>query len=125
MILYVVVFEDKTIYKGGDYFETKWKDIPNKKIARIIYSLPDGNALTLHNYDKYYHYIEATNDMNGSNAGQVKLQHACIMGKKGNKVTCYTVVLCNIGSYRPGDIYRREYGINDYVIKALNEKGWK
>ncbi len=128
MILYVVVFTDKTSFKGGDFYNTKWNEIPAKKIDRIIYSLPDGNAITLHGYEKYYHFIEATNDLNGQNAGHVCLQHACIMGKKGNKVTVYTIILRKHDieeTYKYGDIIRREYDIKDSRIQALNKKGWK
>jgi len=128
-MLYLVIFKDNTSFEGGNIYDTKWNQIPNKKIKRIIYSLSDGNYLTLSNYDKYYHYVEALNNITGADKGQIKLQHACIMGLKDNKITCYTIILSKENKtdsiYKFGDIIRREYNIDDVRIKALNKKGWK
>ena len=61
--LFSVIFEDDTVFYGGDnYKETKWLSIPNQKIKRIFYRLPDGNYLSLSGYDSYFHMVEVTQD---------------------------------------------------------------
>jgi len=117
--LFVAVLEDESIYTGGDYYKTKWTEIPDKKIKRLFYTLPDGNHLCLDMYDKYYHFIEGTNDLNGKNNGKVNLEYAYVMGSKNDKVVCYKINLKN------SNIERIEYNINDTFIKSLNSLGWR
>lgn len=125
--LYSVIFEDNEVFKGGSYSDTKWLDIPNKKIKRIFYSLPDGNYLLLKNYDKYYHMIEAIIDINGKEKGKTKLQYAYIMGKRKGLVTSYRITLFENqnSKYKIGDIVRRTFKETDDKIQKLNCQGWK
>jgi len=98
--LYQVIFSDGSAYEGGkSYFNTGWNDMPDKKIKRIFYRLPDGNYLTLHGYDEYYHMIEATKDW--ARIGKTieklnnkpRIEYAYIMGRKGKKVVSYRITL--------------------------------
>ncbi len=130
--LYTVEFNDGTSFEGGTIFDTKWLNIPNKKIKRIFYRLPGGNFLCLKDYEKYFHMIEAVKDITGKDKGKVKLEYAYIMGKRGRVVTSYRIALfsqisCHHGDsrYRQGDITVREFNIDDDKIKKLNSKGWK
>ena len=125
--LYTVVFEDKSVYVGGTIFDTKWLDIPNKIINRIFYKLPNGDFLCLGGYSKYFHYIEAVQDLTGKERGKTKIEYAYIMGRKGNKVKSYRITLINkpFDKYKLGDITVRDFNINDEKIKKLNNKGWK
>lgn len=126
--LFLVIFEDGGKFIGGkNYFDTKWKEIPNKRISKIFYRLPDGNYLFLNGYDKYYHMIEAIIDINGREQGKTKIQYAYIMGQKRNKVTSYRITLYNKPNdrYKMGDILRREFLETDEKIKGLNIIGWK
>ena len=126
--LYSVIFEDGSNFQGGNsYFETNWLNIPNKKIKRIFYRLPDGNHLCLREYDNYCHMIEATKNITGKTKGITKIEYAYIMGRKGNKVTSYRITLFNglNNRYKLGDIIRREFDINDNFVKGLNLEGWK
>ncbi len=126
--LYSVIFDDNTHFVGGhDYHNTRWLEIPDKKIKRIFYRLPDGNFLTLHGYDKYYHMVEAVTDIMGKERGKVKIEYAYIMGKRRNKVTSYRITLFNKPNdkYKLGDIVRREFDKSNVNIKKLNSKGWR
>ena len=130
--LYYIIFEDSTFVGGNDYYQTKWLEIPNKKIKRIFYRLPDGNHLCLSGYDEYYHMIEATQDITGKNRGKTNIEYAYIMGKRGRVVTSYRITLlnklsCHSGDsrYKLGDIVRRDFDIDHKKIKGLNPKGWK
>jgi len=90
--IFTVIFEDGTRFLGGtDYFDTKWTEIPRKKIKRIIYKLPDDTYLSIKNFEKYYHMIEAITDLNGKNSGKVQLQCIYLMGKKNKKVVVYKI----------------------------------
>lgn len=128
MPLFNVIFEDGSCFTGGtNYFETKWMEIPNRKIKRIFYRLPDGNHLCLTGYDKYFHMIEATKDLTGKNKGKVKIEYAYIMGKNKTEIISYRITLFNKGNerYRTGDITVRTFDINDERIKKLNPDNWK
>lgn len=126
--LYVVIFEDGQQFVGGsDFFDTKWREIPNKQISRIFYNLPSGDCICLNGYEKYYHMIEAIKDFTGHEKGKIKLQYAYIMGKKKNIVTSYRITLFQEQNdkYKLGDIVVRNFDINNDKIKGLNPKGWK
>ncbi len=119
--LYSVIFEDGTCFLGGnDYYNTKWLEIPSKKIKRIFYRLPSGDYLTLDGHTKYYHMIETTKDLNGKRQGEVRPEYAYIMGLKDNTVISYKIPLC-VNS----NILIQRFNINDKLITDLNKKGWK
>lgn len=123
--LFHVLFEDKTIpvFRGGtNYFETKWKEIPYNKIARIFYLLPSGDHLTLSGYDKYYHMTEATQELSGKLKGQTRLAYDYIMGKKDGKIRCYKIVL---SGNQFGNVIISKYDETEEFIQKLNPNGWR
>lgn len=117
--LFTIIFKDNSNFLGGSLTETKWLDIPNKPIKRIIYNLSNNNNLVLNNYDSYFHMIEATTDLNGENQGKTILEYAYIMGEKKDYVEVYKISLIN------GDIQKFNYNISDNFIQKLNPDGWK
>lgn len=120
--LFTVVFEDDSIFKGGEnYKETKWLEIPNKKIKRLFYKLPHGDYFCLSGYEKYYHFIEATKDLNGKRKGEERLEYVYLMGKLGNKVIVYKISLKNGGNY----MSRYKLDGESDTITALNINGWR
>jgi len=125
--LFIVTFEDNSRFFGGNsYFDTKWREIPRKKIKRILYRLPDGNYLSIKDFDKYYHMIEAVTDLNGKNAGMAQLQFVYLMGKKNKKVTVYKIPLRNKikSNFTLKDITKIVYNETDKKIIGLNPTGW-
>jgi len=124
-ILYNIIFEDKSIFVGGDYHNTKWSDIPNKKIKRIFYTLPDGNRLCLEGYEKYYQMIEVTEDIHGKTKGKKRIEFVYIMGKKKGFITTYKIALFKNSKHEIGDIKRTIYKEENKWIKKLNFEGWK
>ncbi len=125
--LYYIIFEDNSKFYGGNIHNTKWLKIPNKKIKRLFYNLPDGNCLCFDKYEKYFHMIEAVKDLNGKNRGKQIIEYAYIMGKRNNTVVSYRITLFNKpnNKYKIGDIVRREFDVNDRKITGLNPEGWK
>jgi len=117
--LFEIVFDDNSTYSGGTLETTGWKDIPKKKIRSIFYLLPSKDYLCLCNYDKYYHMIEATQDIYGSAAIAVRLEYAYIMGKKNNRVTVYKIDLTN------SNILKLDFAEDDEFISRLNNSFWK
>jgi len=100
--LFTVIFEDGSQFVGGtSYFETKWMEIPLKKIKRIFYKLPTNDYICLDGYENYYHMVEATKDWMriGGKKGIEKLsnapkiEYAYIMGKLEDKVISYRIIL--------------------------------
>lgn len=117
-MLYTIVFEDKSVFAGGNLEETKWQEIPDKKISSIFYSLPFGGVLLLSKYEKYYHFVEATKDINVKNS-KVKLEYTYIIGKKDRQYLINKISLIN------GSIERSLVDEKDKLISQLNPIGWK
>jgi hypothetical protein len=124
--LFVAVLEDESIFIGGSSYEkTLWLELPNKKIKRLFYTLPDGNHLCLELYDRYFHFIEATTDLNGKNAGRVNIEYAYVLGEKDEKVICYKINLKQRQDKNLGNIERTEYVKTDPFIMGLSKDGWR
>ena len=124
--LFMAVLEDNIIYVGGKSYEkTLWLELPKKKIKRLFYSLPDGNHLCLELYDRYFHFIEATSDMNGKNKGKVNIEYAYVLGEKDNKVTCYKINLKERIDKNIGNIERTDYAKDSEFVQNLNKNGWR
>lgn len=122
--LYHILFKDGSQFDGGtSFFDTKWKEIPNKKIVKIFYRLPGGDYLLLLGYDKYFHMVEATNDLNGKNKGKTQLESVYIMGKLKDKVIIYKIGLRL--NKNLGKIEKQIKNIEDEEIKRLNFQNWK
>lgn len=120
--LFTVIFEDKTSFVGGtNYLETKWTEIPNKKIQNLLYKLPHGDYLCLSGYEEYYHMIEATTDLNGKRKGEVQFEYAYIMGKIGERVIVYKISL----RYTDMTIVKSVVDSKNEWILKLNSNGWK
>lgn len=124
--LFVAVLEDDTTFVGGSSYEkSRWLELPDKKIKRLFYTLPDGNHVCLELYDKYFHMIEATTDLNGKNSGRVNIEYAYIMGSKDNKIICYKINLKQRPDKNLGNIERIEYVKTDPFVIGLSKDGWR
>lgn len=126
--IFSIIFNDGSHFTGGtNYFDTKWLEIPNKKIKRIFYKLPTDDYICLDGYDKYFHMVEALKDITGIDRGIIKLQYVYIMGKKNDEVTSYRITLFNDKNdkFRIGDITVRKFNILDSKIKKLNSDNWR
>ena len=129
-MIYKVIFLDGTIFESGNsYYDTKWKEIPDKPIKQIIFSLPDNNLLTMRNYESYNNFLEATQDfygINGLKKGKLKLCYQHIRGRQGNKIISYRISLFQTkdSKFKVGDITRREFewGKDD---NGTPSNGWK
>lgn len=119
MNLYIINFKDNTKFYGGDYKNTKWLEIPKKSIQKIEYASPLGKFIIIEDYDKYYHFIEATMDLNGQNQGQQRLEYSYLIGKKDNKYTIHKINL------QTGQMEVKDVEENDKLIKQLNPIGWR
>jgi len=127
--LYYIIFKDGSQYSGGNsYDDSKWNKMPNKKIDRIFYQLPDGNTLVLNGYEKYVFLIEYVTDFNmkGQQLGGKRIECIYLMGKRGNIVTSYRITMFHgkpgKDKFRRGDILRREFSWNQISKKY---SGWK
>lgn len=117
--LFQIVFEDNTIFNGGSYQETKWKEIPPKKIRTLFYLLPNGDYLGLGNYERFYHFIECTTDLNGDKAGIKNLEFAYIIGQKKEVTNIYQIDL------KTGCINLKNLKNNDEFLRKLNQDFWR
>lgn len=124
-ILFNIIFEDNTCFVGGDYFNTKWINIPNKKIKRVFYTLPDGNRLCLEGYNKYYQMIEVAHDIYGKKKSGKRIEFGYIMGRRKGLVIIYKIALFKNSDHNIGDIKREVFKENSEKIRKLNPDGWK
>jgi hypothetical protein len=120
MSLFCVIFEDGDSFSGGDLEHTKWEEIPDKEIRSLFYATPFGDTLVLSGYSSYYHYVEATMDLNGEKQGQKLIDCIKVMGMKDNKVKIWTF---NLSSVNPVSVEIRD--IADEFIQKLNPIFWK
>lgn len=117
--LYHIVFEDNTTISDGTVEEPKWLDIPNKKIRSIFYSLPSGDMICLSGFKKIYHYVEATTDLSGNEAGKKKIEYAYLIIERNKEYLQYRINHINFG------IEVNILSENSQYIKSLNQCGWK
>lgn len=117
--LFQVIFEDNTTFLGGDYVKTKWSEIPLKKIRTLFYLLPTGDYIGLGGYERFYHMIECTKDLNGDKAGIQNLEFDYIIGQKKDHTTIYQIDL------KTGCINVKDIDNNDKFLQKLNPIYWR
>jgi len=118
--LFQIVFENNEIFNGGDYHNTLWATIPiNKKIRSLFYLLPSGDYLGLGGYDRYYHIIECTTDINGDKSGIKNLEFAYIIGQKKDGTNIYQIDL------ETGCVNLSIIKNEDKFLAKLNQDFWR
>ena len=119
MRLYRIVFDNGSTYDGGTLTETKWADIPDKQIRTIFYSLPTGDCLALSGYEKYYHFVEVTEDLVRDKNSKKNINCTYLIGKAADGYKLYKInILSN-------QIDIKLLGLKDSFIEKLNPIGWK
>jgi hypothetical protein len=119
MDLYSLVFEDNTTLSQGTLEKPQWKDIPDKKIRSIFYSLPTKDMLCLAGFKRIYHYCEVVMDLNGSESGKKKIEFTYLIIERNNEYIRY-----RINQINPGIEIHILTKDSSYV-KGLNPIGWK
>ena len=117
--LFHIVFEDGSTFSGGDLINTKWAEISDKKIRTIFYHIPNGETIAMSGYDKYGHFVEATQDLTGENKGKVNIEFTYLLGKIDNQVRGYKI------NIKTGDLQRINLSEEDNLIKEINKTIWK
>lgn len=118
--LFQIVFENGEVFNGGDYQNTRWLEIPaDKKIRSLFYLLPTGDYLGMGGYERFYHFIECTEDLNGDKAGQKNLEFAYIIGQKKEYTTIYQIDL------KSGCINLKNVKNDEKFVTKLNPDGWR
>jgi hypothetical protein len=94
--LFEIIFDNNSVFTGGDLKNTKWTEIPaNKKIRTIFYMLPAGDYIGIGGFDKIYQYLEVTTDLNGINAGKIIYEYAYLILDRNNQFEQYRINLKN------------------------------
>jgi hypothetical protein len=117
--LFQIIFEDNSKFNGGDYQKTKWTEIPDKKIRTLFYLLPSGDYLGLGGYERYYHFIECTTDLNGEKAGIKNLEFAYIIGQRKDNSNIYQIDL------KTGCINLKKVNNDNIFLTKLNPVFWR
>lgn len=118
--LFQIVFVDGSVFDGGNYTNTLWSSIPtNKKIRTLFYLLPTGDYLGLGGYERFYHFVECTKDLNGDKAGIQNLEFDYIIGQKKDYTTIYQIDL------KTGCIDLKNIKNDDVFLKKLNPVFWR
>ena len=112
--MYKITFEDDTVFDGGTPEDSKWNDIPDKKIQKIDYRL--GNMqFYMGGFEKYNHVVEKYQLVNKN---MKFISKVILMGCTNERV--YQVIF----DIRNNKILRTltKYG-KEYMGK--NTTGWK
>jgi hypothetical protein len=118
--LFQIVFTDNSTFNGGNYQDTRWVEIPkDKKVRTLFYLIPSGDYLGLGGYDRFYHIIEYTTDLNGDKAGLKNLEFAYIIGQKKEYTCVYQIDL------KTGCINIRNINNDDEFLTKLNQNFWR
>jgi hypothetical protein len=118
--LFIILFADNDTYYGKkDYFNSGWKEIPDKSIKKIFFRMPTGDYFIMSEYSRYYQYIECTKILSGESAGKTQIQNIHILGQKKDKVIEYKIHVLS------GDIKVHLFDENNEYVKSLNKIGWK
>lgn len=108
--MYKVIYQDSSVFTGGDLKNSLWTNI-NNKIAQLIYYYP--KLIKLENYESYNHIIEKA-WING----KIYPLKILLMGQKNNVVdiTCIDLKTNQITEYT------KEFG-KEYNNSSTS--GWK
>lgn len=106
-MLYLIEFQDDSIFNGGDTIEnSKWSEIPDKPIVKLEFFLSDVSSIVLRNCESYAAFTEAIDN---------------VLEQVGNCPKCSTIGKVSKGTIEHGDgrISKR------IVARCRNEKcGW-
>ena len=126
--IFIAILRSGKQFRGGNsYDDSKWNDI-KEPLDKLYDTLPDGNILVHHNFEKYNHIIEKTQNFNmkGQQIGKERIEYVYIMGKRGDIVTSYRITMFHgkpgKDKYRRGDILRREF---PWQKMSKKYSGWK
>jgi hypothetical protein len=120
MNLYELIFADGTKFSGGNYFETKWMQIPDKEIKKFTYFVPNTKQIIVEeNFKRVYHYVEVCNDIMGDKKGQVQLEYTYLIFEKEYEYEGYKI---NLKTKKIETILLTK---DNEMIKNLNPIGWK
>jgi len=113
--LYLINFKDGSMFTGGNYINTKWTEIPNKSIKRLIYNLPNGDSLVFNGKDvKFARHTEVCVDLNGKKAGKKQLEKDYLLIDRKNIIDCYEIDL------KTKEVKLNKYYEDDMYMKSLN-----
>jgi hypothetical protein len=113
--MYKVLFADGSEFSGGDIFESRWNEMPDKPIASLQYSL-FGVSLALRGFEAYNHVLENV----------IFLNRPRRIGKAGHTIT--RIIL--MGTWQ-GRIYEVIYDVIKTKVFQKSElftkkySGWK
>jgi hypothetical protein len=117
--LFTIIFKDNSNYFGGTLEIPKWKEIPDKNIRSIFYSLPTNDVLCLAGFKNIYHYVEVTMDLNGKKGGKTKIEYTYLIIERDNQFIQYKINQIDFG------IEINILNKDSNYIKGLNPIGWK
>ena len=103
--MYKVVFEDNTVFIGGEPNDSKWNEMPDKPIKKIEYYLSK-IPIVLENFEAYNHIIERVKFIN--RPGQ-RITKIILMGKKKSLVYQLIFDLKKKKMFQEKTLYNKQY----------------
>lgn len=110
--MYKIIFENGTVFIGGEPHDSKWNLISDQKIISFEYEL-FGKIIFIEGYEAYNHLVERINIFNSE-----KIAKIIIMCKYGKVTHCITFDLENKKLFRDVKKFNEEYN-----NKSVS--GWK
>ena len=112
--MYKIIFEDNTIFQGGNPENSLWNKIPNKPIKKIVYKYK-GKTITLEGYSSYCHIVKRGSALIGNFSGILEVM---LMARTKKESQIYIWDLKNFMFYTATTKIDKEYNGNKV-------SGWK
>ena len=120
MNLYTIIFEDNSVYQGGDLINTLWTGIPDKPIKKFTYYVPNTKQTIVEdNFLRVYHFCECCTDLSGDKKGQVQLEYSYLIFEKEFEYEGYRT---NLRTKKIENILLKK---DNPWVNSLNPMGWK
>jgi hypothetical protein len=112
--MYIVIFEDYTQFIGGDPNNSRWNEMPNKRIRELVYKLGD-YSISLSGFSEYNHLVERVSFLNKRTK---KISKVIIMGHQNFKVYKFIIDLLKSEVNQEETLFGKEYN-------NASTTGWK
>jgi len=104
--MYRIIFNDGDIWLGSEPEQSNWKQMPNKPIKKIEYTLFNKKAI-FEGYESYNHLVERTCFIFNNN--KEKINKVFLMARKKDSVYCFVFDLFAKEVYPSTYIFGKEY----------------
>jgi len=101
--MYSIVFEDESKFNGGEFYDSKWNEMPSKLIKEWKYMFCD-YMIVFSGYEEYNHIVEKIGFF-----GHTKNTKVLLMARKNLQVDAFVIDLETKQLYKKDCMIGKEY----------------